>query len=107
VPIVVGGHSRAAARRAGRLGDGFFPASGGDELRPLIGEMRAAAEATGRDPDAIEITLGPARTAEQARELAALGASRVVISPPAFEPAGLRDALERYAADVMDPVGRD
>ena len=25
VPIVVGGHSKAAARRAGRLGDGFFP----------------------------------------------------------------------------------
>ena len=25
VPIIVGGHSRAAARRAGRLGDGFFP----------------------------------------------------------------------------------
>jgi probable F420-dependent oxidoreductase, Rv2161c family len=25
VPIVVGGHSEAAARRAGRLGDGFFP----------------------------------------------------------------------------------
>jgi probable F420-dependent oxidoreductase len=25
VPIIVGGHSEAAARRAGRLGDGFFP----------------------------------------------------------------------------------
>ena len=28
VPIIVGGHSEAAARRAGRLGDGFFPARG-------------------------------------------------------------------------------
>ena len=26
VPVIVGGHSRAAARRAGRIGDGFFPA---------------------------------------------------------------------------------
>ena len=25
VPLVVGGHSKAAARRAGRLGDGFWP----------------------------------------------------------------------------------
>jgi len=25
VPILVGGHSGAAARRAGRLGDGYFP----------------------------------------------------------------------------------
>ena len=27
VPVIVGGHSRPAARRAGRLGDGYFPAS--------------------------------------------------------------------------------
>ena len=107
VPIVIGGHSRAAARRAGRLGDGFFPASGGEALRSLLGEMRAAAGSAGRDPDAIEITLGSARTAEQARELAALGASRLVISPPAHDPTQLRGALERYASDVMDPIGRD
>jgi alkanesulfonate monooxygenase SsuD/methylene tetrahydromethanopterin reductase-like flavin-dependent oxidoreductase (luciferase family) len=25
VPIIVGGQSEAAARRAGRIGDGFFP----------------------------------------------------------------------------------
>jgi probable F420-dependent oxidoreductase len=108
VPIVVGGHSKAAARRAGRLGDGFFPARGTeDELRELIAEMRAAAAGAGRDPDAVELTLGPAKTADQVRSVAALGASRVVISPPAFEPAGLRGALERYAAEVMDPIGRD
>src|SRR5438105_6488196 len=28
IPIVVGGHTKAAARRAGRLGDGFFPGRG-------------------------------------------------------------------------------
>ncbi len=107
VPIVVGGHSPAAARRAGRLGDGFFPASGGDALRPLIGEMRAAAEGAGRDPDAVEITLASPRTADETRGLATLGASRVVIAAPQVEPAALADVLERYAAEVMDPVGRD
>jgi probable F420-dependent oxidoreductase len=34
VPIHVGGHSPAAARRAGRMGDGFFPALGeADQLK--------------------------------------------------------------------------
>ncbi|MCZ6504161.1 MAG: TIGR03619 family F420-dependent LLM class oxidoreductase, partial [Gammaproteobacteria bacterium] len=36
VPILFGGHSRAAARRAGRIGDGFFPARGiSEELLQL------------------------------------------------------------------------
>ena len=37
VPIVVGGHSEAAARRAGRLGDGFFPSIGAQvDTLPLL-----------------------------------------------------------------------
>ena len=44
VPIHVGGHSPAAARRAGRMGDGFFPALGeADKLKPLFEIMREAA----------------------------------------------------------------
>src|SRR5580704_3153048 len=44
VPIHVGGHSLAAARRAGRMGDGFFPALGeADKLQPLFESMREAA----------------------------------------------------------------
>ncbi|MDH3681817.1 MAG: LLM class F420-dependent oxidoreductase, partial [Acidimicrobiia bacterium] len=50
VPIVVGGHSKAAARRAGRLGDGFFPISATeDELVGLLEEMKATAAEHGRD----------------------------------------------------------
>jgi probable F420-dependent oxidoreductase len=59
VPIHIGGHSAAAARRAGRLGDGFHPLGlAGDALAERIGQMRAAADAAGRDADAIELTLG-------------------------------------------------
>lgn len=54
VPIHIGGHTEAAARRAGRLGDGFFPAEG--NLPELLEVMRATAEQAGRDPDGIEIT---------------------------------------------------
>jgi probable F420-dependent oxidoreductase len=59
IPIHVGGHSRAAARRAGRIGAGFQPLGlEGDELATRVAEMRAAAEEVGRDPDAIELSLG-------------------------------------------------
>ena len=41
VPIVIGGHSEPAARRAGRLGDGFFPGRGShEELAHLFDVMR-------------------------------------------------------------------
>ncbi|MCP4226924.1 MAG: LLM class F420-dependent oxidoreductase, partial [Actinomycetia bacterium] len=59
VPIVVGGHSKAAARRAGRLGDGFFPISATeDDLLDLLELMKATATEHGRDGDAIAITIG-------------------------------------------------
>src|SRR5881409_1348680 len=55
IPIIVGGDTRAAARRAGRLGDGYFPARGGSV--ELLDEMRRAAVEAGRDPADIEITV--------------------------------------------------
>ncbi len=102
VPVVVGGHSVAAARRAGRLGDGFFPARADlDSVAPLLDEMRRAAEDAGRDPDSIEITCGGARDAEAVGRYADLGVARMVIPPPAFEPDGLRNGLERFAQDMI------
>ena len=59
IPIHIGGHSRTAARRAGRLGDGFHPLGISDaELPARLDEVRRAALDAGRDPDAIELSLG-------------------------------------------------
>ncbi|MEE2777253.1 MAG: LLM class F420-dependent oxidoreductase [Acidobacteriota bacterium] len=89
VPIVVGGHSRPAARRAGRLGDGFFPARGLSE--ELVEVMRTAADAAGRDPDAVEITMSMPDDLEDLPRLAALGVKRVLV--PVTPMAGLPTAI--------------
>jgi probable F420-dependent oxidoreductase len=110
IPIVVGGHSEPAARRAGRLGDGFFPGRGSHEdLVHLIAVMRRSAEEHGRDPDAIEITSGGdgalGRGAiDEVKRLADLGVSRVIIPPLAFDVAGQREGFARYAEEVITKV---
>jgi probable F420-dependent oxidoreductase len=86
IPIHIGGHSKAAARRAGRLGDGLQPLGvGGTELTGLIAVMREEAERADRDPDSLELSLGHLVTkidADRAGRLAAMGADRVVLAMP-------------------------
>jgi len=106
VPIVVGGHSAAAARRAGRLGDGFFPAKG--DLPALLDELRGAAEGAGRDPADVEVTWTGAQvlaSGEQAVDevgkLAEMGVRRLVVPPLAWDPAAIGDALAAFGRDVI------
>jgi probable F420-dependent oxidoreductase len=100
VPIHIGGHSRAAVRRAGRLGDGFQPLGvGGSELTELVAIMRDEASQSGRDPDALELSLGHLVTKidiDRADKLAAMGADRVVLAMPAT--ADLDEAKDHLSA---------
>jgi probable F420-dependent oxidoreductase len=107
VPIVVGGHSEAAARRAGRLGDGFFPGRASESsLGRLLATMRAAAEEAGRDPDAIEVTafglvaLGP-DPVDALRRFEDLGVTRVVIPPLTYNPTEIAPTLATFADQVI------
>ena len=77
VPIIIGGHSRPAARRAGRLGDGFFPARG--ISAELIDLAKRTAEENGRDPEALEITASLPEDLEEIPNLAALGVKRILV----------------------------
>jgi probable F420-dependent oxidoreductase len=109
IPIHVGGHTDIAARRAGRLGDGFFPGRGKpQDLARSMEIVRATARDHGRDPDAIELTAGGAvmgsRALDAVKELADVGVDRVVV--PAFAFWGdTADALARYGDEVIAPAG--
>ena len=109
VPFIVGGHSEAAARRAGRLGDGFFPATGAQvDIQPLIALMRRTAAEAGRDPAAIELTTGcpgalPGSGQDPLAAIAAAarnGVHRVVLPVTAFMPE-LEAKLQEFGERVI------
>jgi probable F420-dependent oxidoreductase len=97
VPIVVGGHTELAARRAARYGDGFFPGVADEEkLAGLLDIMRDECRKLGRDPATIEVTSGRAiPDADGVKRLRDLGVSRFILPPPAFDPEGITQGLER------------
>jgi probable F420-dependent oxidoreductase len=103
IPIVVGGDTKPAARRAGRLGDGYFPARGAPA--ELFDEMRRSAAEAGRNPADIEITAAAPREPSEIEALAKLGVARVAVpvSAAAGLPAQVKtpDDVLRYGKDVI------
>lgn len=101
LPIHVGGASPAAARRAGRLGDGWFP--GGrltlEERKALWERVKASAEQAGRDPGALAYTRmgSPELTGDQVEQMAREGVTRIVVSAPAGEPDEQCEQLTDFA----------
>src|SRR5262249_49777889 len=106
VPIVVGGHAKSAARRAARLGDGYFPGrSKPEDLNELIGVMRNECNKIGRNPDEIEISAGAQKPdLDNVKRLEDLGIRRVMIGPPAFDPDGVRAGLHAFADKVITKI---
>ncbi len=102
VPIHVGGHSPAAAKRAARFGDGFFPALGEPEkLNELFGLMKTECKKIGRNPAEIELSCMGRAKLDALKALEDIGISRVVIPPPAFDQDGLSRGLEKLASEVI------
>jgi probable F420-dependent oxidoreductase len=98
IPIHIGGGTRAAARRAGRRGDGFQPMARRG-LPELLAVLRREAETAGRDPDSIELTLSsflPHTTDDTVAEAESVGARRLVITVPPSD--DLEDVSEEMSA---------
>lgn len=106
IPILIGGHVEGAARRAARVGDGFFPARGDlEELRGLLACLRDECEKIGRDPAEVEITVGAApKDIDDVKRYADLGVSRIVMPPPSFDPEGLRKGLLGFRDTVIEKL---
>ena len=105
VPIHIGGHSAAAARRAGRLGDGFQPLGlDGDALAGRLAEMRSHAEEAGRDPALIELTLGGGLVKDvdtgAVERAVSQGADRLLLAVTDTDLARLDDELAAFAERV-------
>jgi probable F420-dependent oxidoreductase len=101
LPVHVGGSSRAAARRVGLRGDGYF--AGGrataEERASQLDVMRATARQAGRDPDALEYTRWGSidMTAADVDRFAAQGTTRLVVGPASADLPEQRDQLSAFA----------
>ena len=110
IPIMIGGHTEFAARRAGRFGDEFYPhwsveGPNPDAFYELQHWMHDEAEKAGRDPAKIGITLTGTTKREPAELCLKLGAERCVILPPGGDLDGkLPTRLERFAREVIEPL---
>lgn len=99
VPIVVGGHSDIAARRAARYGNGFFPGRGNSaRLKELISILNDECAQVGRDAGAIELTAGMlVPSAEHIAKHERMGFSRLVMGPPGYDKDGISRGFEAFA----------
>jgi probable F420-dependent oxidoreductase len=101
LPVHVGGSSRAAARRAGQRGDGYFP--GGRltaaERTTQLEIMRTAATAAGRNPDALEYTRWGSidMSAADVEAHAGNGTTRLVVGPASLDPREQRHQISAFA----------
>ena len=111
IPIIVGGDTDAAVRRAVRIADGYFPGESDPErLAALLGRLRRAAEQAGREPDSIGINaiFGPqmADPAAGVEQMTDLGVGRIMVPAFFFAGPGGLDRLVEFGETVI-PLTND
>ena len=115
IPLLVGGHSDAALRRAVVRGDGWMHAGGdGDELDAMLAKLTRIREAEGKAdaPFEIHVISYDAYTVDGVKRLEDKGITDVIVGfripyilGPDTEPLSAKiDSLRRYADDVIAKV---
>jgi probable F420-dependent oxidoreductase len=129
IPLLIGGVSRAAIRRAADVGNGWHPnALAPDELAQKIRELQEQAQVAGRDvseiPISIRLDMGaprgargsttesrysvgtdPSEIQEKIAAFASLGVAELIISPTTGNPAEVQRVMEILAQQAI-PVAR-
>lgn len=129
-PIWVGGESRAARRRAGQLGDGWYPSirnpgyplDRAETFAAGLADVRQIAEAAGRDPAALDVavmanglSLGKSRNDADGRRSSFTGSpDQVAEDALAYAAAGVRHIIISFetndlsfALDQIEAFARD
>ncbi|MEN8158443.1 MAG: LLM class F420-dependent oxidoreductase [Myxococcota bacterium] len=106
IPVMVGGDSPAAIRRAARLGDGYFPGTSDPEaLAGLVRDLEEAVAAEGRSPDAVPVSaIFGAQMADPiagAEQMVEIGVSRAMVPAFFFAGPGGLDRLADFGAKVV------
>jgi len=113
VPILVGGASEAALRRAARIGDGWIAVLHSTaEIRELIAKLSALRReyGTAAKPFEIVVACNDAFDVDAYRRLGDAGVTTLCTAPWVLygaDPDSLeekQDALERFAADVIEKM---
>ena len=110
-PIIFGGETRVALKRAAELGDGWYGTRfTSDSIRPKLALLKECCEQAGRDFSRLEITSGVEPgvplTVDTAKRFADAGVHRLMVFAPGFVPrsrfeSDLYPRMERFAADVI------
>jgi probable F420-dependent oxidoreductase len=104
LPVVVGGHTRAAHRRAARSADGYGFLVGLRAMAEQRELMRAAIEKTGRErPLHVSVTPSRRLDAEVVRAYSELGVDRLIVAPPVG--LSLDELVEFVEANAPDRLG--
>jgi probable F420-dependent oxidoreductase len=105
IPIFVGGESRTALRRAGRLGDGWIGMGHTTETAAgCVAELRAQREAAGRLHEPFEVTVGgECRDEDDITAWEAAGVDRLIVTPWR-RTAEVLDAMADFAGRHVGPV---
>jgi alkanesulfonate monooxygenase SsuD/methylene tetrahydromethanopterin reductase-like flavin-dependent oxidoreductase (luciferase family) len=109
IPILVGGHSKPALRRAARLGDGWMSAGGTvEENKAMVETIQAFRKDYGTDKKPFQIHAGvmDATDVDAMKAMVGIGATHIFTAPwdvynPALSLQEKVDAVKRFGDTVI------